>query len=228
MSDPLPNPPLSPAEDGGTNLSTGFLALMGAIAGGSPQLVIPTSTVVELIGNTVMGAIVVAVLDKMLVRQTLQGKALRTGRMLLLLFVSVTLTIVTYKPSSIVFQTVFDTAPTRQIQQLSAATFTNQRLGNIGYRLTFVTEPNGLTPVFERMETLKGAEYQEFEPGQDWNSFLDKHLPGEAFSQVARTFKSPTGYAWITTSPTDPSRKSRTVLIYDRESGRAFVLHTAG
>ncbi len=223
LSDPLPSP-----STGGKDLSTRFIALIGAIAGGSPQLVIPTSTIVELIGNTLMGALVVAVIDKMLIQQTLQGPAVRRGRILLIVFVSVTLTIVTYKPASLVFQTVFDAPPPRQVQQLSVASFTHERLGNVGYRMSFVSEPLGIAPMLERMESLKDAAYDEYQFNSDWRAYLAAHIAGQPFYDAAATFKEPTGYAWETALKSDPNRKARTVLLYDRATGRAFVLHTAG
>lgn len=218
----------SSAEAAQDALSTPFLALMGAVAGGAPQLVIPTSTAVELIGNTVMGALIVATFDLMLVRQTLRGKPLRTGRMLLLLFVSITLTLVTYKPSSVVFQTVFGTAPSRQVTSLTATSYTVGRLGNVGHRLTFTAERTALQNVFERMDGLREAEFVEFGPGEDWGAFVGAHVAGEPFEAAVRQFSRPEGFVWVSTSPRDPTRRTTTVLLRDMATGRSFVSHRPG
>lgn len=222
-------PPETPADAAQRRLSTPFLALMGAVAGGAPQLVIPTATLVELIGNTTMGALTVAMLDLLLVRQTLQGRQLRTGRMLLLLFVSVTLTLVTLKPPSVVFQTVFGTGPNPNIRSLSASSYTARRLGNVGHRLTFTAERTALQAAFENMNALPGVESLEFRPdSDDWPAFVRTHAAGEPFEAAALTFARPEGFVWVTTSPRDPNRRAVTVLLRDAATGRAFVVHRPG
>ncbi|MFN4243540.1 MAG: hypothetical protein ACK4PI_09905 [Tepidisphaerales bacterium] len=222
-------PPETPADAAQRQLSTPFLALMGAVAGGAPQLIIPTATVVELIGNTVMGALTVTLLDTLLVRQTLQGRQLRTGRMLLLLFVSVTLTLVTFKPASVVFQTVFGTGPNPNIRSLSASSYTARRLGNVGHRLTFTAERTALQAAFERMNALPDVEYTEFQPGtDDWATFVRTHVAGEPFEEAVLAFSRPEGFVWVTRSPRDPERRATTVLLRDAATGRAFAAHRPG
>jgi hypothetical protein len=229
LSAPLPTPS-APGESrpAGTGLSTGFLAFVGAVAGGMPQLFVPTATLIEFIGNTVMGAIIVAAMDALLLRQTLAADNLRRGRILLIVTISVTLTLVTYKQASFVFQTIFDTAPTENIQRLSARAFTHDRIGNVGYHLTFTAKPTDIQKLEERMATLvnrPGFEFEQFQPGgtEDFTAFARRitKLPDLNFPAEV-----PQGMLWRTVGPT--GRTSTTVLLRDASTGQTFVRHTSG
>lgn len=219
-----------------SSVSLGYLALVGAVAGGAPCLVIPTATLVDLVGNSVMGAVVTVMLELILLRRTLPPELMRRGRLFVVIMVSTFLTLVTYRPAKLVFQTVFDTAPPRPgVSNLAARTINWTANGGTGagYRLVFEAEPTALQNVRERMEPLlkrEGAGYEEFAPtaeGGGWKEFVTKHLPGDSpLMKPALDFVTPQGWVW--TSPTPNGGKAKTVLLYDVSTKLALTEHRAG
>lgn len=217
--------PESPETDGGSGLSTAFIALIGGVAGGAPQLVIPTATLLELIGNTVAGAFVIAMMDKMLLRATLSGKNLRKGRILLIVAVAFTLSSVTYRSPARVFQTVFDVAPDREkVRGLQAMAYTHGHLGNLAYDLAFQAEPVTMHNMLEQLDKLPSELWDESR--ESWPAFVARNLPPRSpLLPIATQFKNPQGRTWTTTRD---GRTSTTVLFRDAADGRTLVHHISG
>lgn len=228
MSLPLESSvPNSPRETSvGTNSSTAFLALLGAVSAGLPQLILPTATLIEFIGNTVMGAVVVAIVDSFLLRRTLPASQLKKGRMLALIFVSAALTIVTYRSPARAFQDVFDTAPPRDntVHSLAARARTLSRPGQIAYRLYFYSEPQALLQIEDRLKTAYQA---SFDPStQDWPTYLATNLPKDSqLLPLATRFKDPESRQWQSVKN---NRTTTTLLLRDKSTGLTLVEHTPG
>lgn len=224
LSPPLSSPLEGPESDGGTTLSTAFIAFVGGLTGGAPQMLLPTATVLELVGNTIMGAFVIAMCDVMILRQTLVGKSLRKGRMLLIVAVAFTLTTVTYRSPARIFQTIFDTAPDPNVRELTAQAYTYRRLGNLGYNVYFVADPLTLHKATEFVSKLPGEPWDASR--EAWGAYIARVLPeGSPLLPAARTFTEPQAEEWITTTD---GRSATTVLLYDKKTNRALVHHTSG
>lgn len=230
MSLPLENNQLPPEEVSGDAGGTAFMAVIGAIAGGTPQLLISTATLVELLGNTVMGAILVAVVDTMLVRRTLKDDQLRKGRMLLILFVAVTLTVVTYHTAGGIFQQVFNFAPDpAEFKDLSAAAYTHNHIGNVAYRLSFTADPVALKKITDEMEHIPSGTVDIFDPVREpFATYIRRVLPEDA--DHLPSLADPQGFAWSSAgaTPLTSARVARTVLLRDKSTGKCYVHHLAG
>lgn len=227
--------PSANAPTGKPPISLPFLALIGAIAGGTPGLILPTATLIDVLGNAIMGAIVVAMMDLILLRKSLPPEMLQRGRFMLVLFVSVTLAIVTYRPAGLIFQTVFDTAPPLTVRNLTARAYTTTFPGPIAYRLQFDVDPTDIQTLQERMSPMlkrDGSSFSEYKgdpqnAGTAWPAYLkDKLDPASPLYKPALDFTTPQAYYW--TSKTPNGHTAKTLLLYDAATKSALAEHHPG
>lgn len=208
-------------------ISVPFLALVGAVAGATPPLLLPTTTMVNVIGNGVIGAVVVTAMDVMLIRRTVEPGKLRLARILLIIAVSVTLALVTYKPAGFVFQTVFNTAPPAGVTDLRAHAYTDGAIGRQGLRLAFDATPTAVHAIRQSMSSLdrrEGATFAEWDGASPWAEFVKAGMGEDSpLLEGAVTMKSPQGWVW--TTPALGGRKVVTTMAFDPQSGLTLVEH---